>query len=56
MAHEGILDLDLLGRGEGAANRSSIHEDPVVDEEGRRTLPRPLAAVRAEDFDLHSTP
>ena len=31
-------------------------EKAATTEEGRRALPRPLAAVRAEDFDFHSTP
>ena len=33
MADEGVLDLDLFGGGKGSADRSRVHQDPVVDEE-----------------------
>src|SRR5712691_6603727 len=55
VAHEGVLDLDLLGDRERPAHRAGVHQHAVVHEEGSGPLARPLAAVSPENFYLHET-
>ena len=53
VADQRVLDLDLLGGREGAADGTGIHENLVVYEKGRGPLSLPLTSERAKDFDLH---
>ncbi len=53
VGQESVLDLDLLGDGQGAAHGSRVDQDPIVDEERRRALPLAFASKRPEDLDLH---
>jgi hypothetical protein len=53
VGQESMLDLDLLGDGQGAAHGSRVDQDPIVDEERRRALPLAFASKRPEDLDLH---
>ena len=51
---ERVLDRELLGAGERAADGATVDEDGVVDEKCGRTLRESLGSIRAEHSDLHS--
>jgi len=55
VADESVFDVDLLGGRQIPINRARVHQDPIVDEESRGTLPWSLAPIRAENLDLHPT-
>ena len=54
VADEGVFDVDLLGGRQGSSDRACVYQNPIVDEQGRGSLPWSLAAVRAENLDLHA--
>ena len=49
---QGVLDLDLLRHRQRPTNGPRVDEDTVIHEERRRSLTRPLTAVRPENLDL----
>ena len=56
VAQDGVVDRDLLGNGQRAADGSRVDENGVVDQEGRGPLALPFAAVGPEDLEPHSHP
>ena len=44
VADQGVLDLDLLRHRERATDGARVDQNPVVDQERRRPLPRPFTA------------
>ena len=55
VAQHGVGDGGLLGDGESASDGARVHQDVVVDEEGRRSLALPVTAVGPEHLEPHST-
>ncbi len=55
MRHERVLDRELLGARQGAADGAAVDQESVVDEESGRPLRESLGSVCAEHSDLHSS-